>query len=71
MKKQPEDHTAAVPAIAPSVVEDKASVEGNNSLAIIASAPKEAIGTAPEIIGTSRDIGSSGVNQEKKDPPLT
>jgi hypothetical protein len=49
----------------------KASVEGANSLAVIASASKETIGTILEIIGTSEAIGTSGVDQEKKDPPLT
>jgi hypothetical protein len=63
-KKQPDDPATAVPTITPSAVDDKVSVEGANFLAIIASAPKEAIITIPDIIGTS------SVNQEKKDPPL-
>ena len=61
----------AVPAIAPSAVDDKASAEDTNALAIIANTPKETINTAPEIIGTSRATGSLGADQDKKDPPLT
>jgi hypothetical protein len=39
-------------------------------LAVIDSASTETIATVPEIIGTSEAIVSSGVDQEKKDPPL-
>jgi hypothetical protein len=60
----------AVQAIAHLAVDDKVSVEGANTLAIIASTPKETIDAAPEIIDTSRATGSLGVDQDKKDPPL-
>jgi hypothetical protein len=65
MKKQLYDPATTVPTTTPSAGDDNASVEGANSLVIIASAPKEAIDTIPDIIGTS------GVNQKKKDTPLT
>jgi hypothetical protein len=70
-KKKPDDSANAVSAIAPSAVDDKASAEGANTLAIITSTPKETINTAPEILGTSRATGSLGADQDKKDTPLT
>jgi hypothetical protein len=69
-KKKSDDSTMAVPAIAPSAVDDKASAEGTNTLAVIANTPKETISTTSEIIGTSRAIGSFGTDHDKKDPSL-
>jgi hypothetical protein len=69
-KKKSDDSTMAVPAIGPSAVDDKASAEGTNTLAVIANTPKETISTTSEIIGTSRAISSFGMDHDKKDPSL-
>jgi hypothetical protein len=69
-KKKADDPALGVPVIAPLAVDDKASAEDVSTLALVATTPKETISTTPEIIGTSRAIGSLDKNQEKKDPPL-
>ena len=56
----------AVPTVKALAADVKASEEGTNSLAIIAGASTETIGTALQAIGTSEDVGP-----EKKNPPLT
>jgi hypothetical protein len=66
LKKQPDDSATAVPTVKVSTTDVRASEEGTNSLAIIANASIETIGTIPDAIGTSTDVG-----QDKKDPPLT
>jgi hypothetical protein len=70
LKKKPDDSALAVPAIAPSTVENKTSAEGTSTLAIITSTPKENINAASETIGISRATGSLDADHDKKDPPL-
>jgi hypothetical protein len=70
LKKKPHEFVVAVPAIAPSVVDDKTSAEGSSTLAIVTSTSKENINAASETIGISRATGSSGADHDKKDPPL-
>ncbi|KAK1602749.1 hypothetical protein QYE76_016411 [Lolium multiflorum] len=63
LKKKPEDPAMGVSAIGLSTVDNKASAEDSNALAIAAS-------TSDEIIGTFRATGSLDKTQDKKDPPL-
>jgi hypothetical protein len=65
-KKQPDDSAMVVPTIKALTSDVRASTEGTNSLAVIANASTETIGTTTKAIGTSEDI-----DQGKKGPPLT
>jgi hypothetical protein len=62
-KKKPDDTTLGVSVVGPSKVDDKASAEDINALALTAS-------TSDEIIGISKVTGPVDKTQDKKNPPL-
>jgi hypothetical protein len=62
-KKKLDDPALGVPVVAPSAVDNKASAEDVNTLALVRTTPKK-------MIGTSRATGSIDKTQDKKDPPL-
>jgi hypothetical protein len=63
LKKKPDDPALGVSAVGSSAVDNKASVEDNNALALTAS-------TYDEIINASKVTGSLDKTQDKEEPPL-
>jgi hypothetical protein len=62
-KKKPSETTLGVSVVGPSKMDDKASAEDINTLALTVSTPDE-------IIGISKVIGHVDKTQDKKNPPL-